>query len=226
MTSINGFPVDSSPHALGVRPFQVPGTTVTVPVRADVAPLLLGFAGEFHRCVEPLVSGWNWGYAYRPVRGGRSPSFHAAGIALDLNARRHPLGTRDTFTPRQADRIRTLARKYGLRWGGDYRRRPDEMHVEVIVPAVRARELVRTLQDRPPLPSSPESPVLRRGASGSRVADIQNALRVAGFAVTKDGVFGPATDRAVTEFQRSRGLLADGVVGLRTWAALREVVHG
>ena len=42
----------------------------------------------------------------------------------------------------------------------------------------------------------------------------------------KDRVFRPATERAVTAFQRSRGLLADGVVGLLTWAALREAVHG
>lgn len=226
MALINGFPVDDSPHTIGVRPFRVPGTTVTVPVRADVAPLLLGFASEFHRTVEPLVSGWNWGYAYRPVTGGRSPSFHAAGIALDLNAPRHPIGRRNTFTPDQADRIRLLAGKYGLRWGGDYKRRPDDMHVEVIVPAPRAREMVRALQAPPPLPAAPGSPVLRRGSSGSKVRDVQNALRVAGIPVAKDGVFGPATEAGVKHFQRSRGLQPDGVVGLRTWAALRRVVHG
>jgi hypothetical protein len=226
MASINGFPVDDSPSALGVRPFQVPGTKVTVPVRADVAPLLLGFAAEFHRSVEPLVVGWNWGYAYRPVIGGRSPSFHAAGIAIDLNAPRHPLGRRHTFTPDQADRIRVLARKYGLRWGGDYQRRPDEMHVEVIVPAARAREMVKALQAPPPLPSAPGSPVLRRGSSGKKVQEVQNALRVAGIPVVKDGVFGPATETAVKQFQRSRGLTSDGVVGRRTWAALRKAVHG
>lgn len=226
MPSINGFAVDDSPRVLGVRPFAVPGTVVTVPVRADVAPLLIGFAVEFHRTVEPLVPGWNWGYAYRSVRGSQRPSFHAAGIAMDLNAPRHPMGRRGTFLPDQADRIRVLARKYGLRWGGDYRKRPDDMHVEVIVTAARARELVQALQQRPPLPSRPGSPVLRRGSSGPKVRDVQNALRVAGFAVRLDGAFGAETDSATRAFQASRELKPDGVVGPATWAALRKAVHG
>jgi len=219
--NINGFRVASSPKAIGVKAVTVPGTSVVVYVRGDVAPLLIGFATEFHRRVEPLKPGGNWGYAYRAVRGGTAPSFHSAGIALDLNAPDHPLGRRGTFAPEQAERIRHLARKYGLRWGGDYRRRADEMHVEVIVDAAKARELVAALQSPPPVQATPGSPVLRDRCSGPAVTVLQRHLCDKGFRTAVDGVFGPGTARVVRDFQSSRRLTADGVVGPATWQALR-----
>ena len=59
----------------------------------------------------------------------------------------------------------------------------------------------------------------RRGpkvqSRGQYVRILQNALGIG-----VDGVFGPATQRAVKRFQRSHGLAADGVVGPATWSAL------
>lgn len=57
--------------------------------------------------------------------------------------------------------------------------------------------------------------------SGEKVLTIQQALAGAGFDPgPQDGVFGPATRAAVVNFQNSRGLTADGEVGLQTAAAL------
>lgn len=63
---------------------------------------------------------------------------------------------------------------------------------------------------------------LRKGTTNqTSVRSLQDRLRSAGFNPGKtDGKFGPATERAVRDFQRSVGLKADGVVGQRTFAAL------
>lgn len=146
LPSLNGFTASSNAARIGVRTYRVPGTEVRVPLRSEVAPLLLAFMHEFHHRVERLRPGWCWGWAYRPVRGGSAISFHSPGIAVDLNAPRHPLGRRGTFTPAQVRVINLLAKKYGLRWGGNYRRRADEMHFEIIVSRSQALAIVRRIQ--------------------------------------------------------------------------------
>lgn len=55
---------------------------------------------------------------------------------------------------------------------------------------------------------------------GEDVRVVQQALTRAGFAVTADGLFGPGTEQAVKQFQASRGLVADGVVGPQTRSRL------
>src|SRR5215216_4935839 len=66
----------------------------------------------------------------------------------------------------------------------------------------------------------PAEAVLKRGSHGPRVAKVQRWL-----GLTPDGVFGPATKRAVRRFQRRHGLTADGIVGPATWRALRGGHH-
>ena len=55
---------------------------------------------------------------------------------------------------------------------------------------------------------------------GNDVRDVQTALTKAGIAAEIDGVFGPATAAVVTEFQSKNGIVADGMVGSATRAAL------
>ncbi|MGF1493118.1 MAG: peptidoglycan-binding protein [Microcoleaceae cyanobacterium] len=55
---------------------------------------------------------------------------------------------------------------------------------------------------------------------GQDVLRFQQALAKAGISVGADGVFGPGTERAVIDFQRKKGLVADGIAGSKTFAAL------
>jgi N-acetyl-anhydromuramyl-L-alanine amidase AmpD len=71
-------------------------------------------------------------------------------------------------------------------------------------------------------PTASARPTLRRGATGSLVEQIQFILGVTTSSGGK-GVFGPKTDAAVRAFQRDHGLVPDGIVGPKTWAALDEV---
>ncbi|MDX6480835.1 MAG: hypothetical protein QOG85_1345 [Gaiellaceae bacterium] len=61
----------------------------------------------------------------------------------------------------------------------------------------------------------------------AQVKLLQRELKSLGFlAGPADGVFGPSTQAAVEQFQSSRGLTADGVVGEKTLTALRDAALG
>ncbi|HVF13161.1 MAG TPA: peptidoglycan-binding protein [Acidimicrobiales bacterium] len=65
-------------------------------------------------------------------------------------------------------------------------------------------------------------PLLKLDDRGNSVTQLQQLLAAAGFDPGPiDGHFGPATDAAVRSLQAAKGLDVDGVVGGRTWAALR-----
>lgn len=57
---------------------------------------------------------------------------------------------------------------------------------------------------------------LRRGASGKLVAELQIALNRSGARLRVDGQFGPATERALSGYQRSRRLSVTGVLDVES----------
>ncbi|MBE9177594.1 peptidoglycan-binding protein [Oculatella sp. LEGE 06141] len=64
---------------------------------------------------------------------------------------------------------------------------------------------------------------LQLGDSGDSVATLQQQLANAGYYTGSiDGDFGPQTEAAVIRFQQASGLVADGIVGPATDAALRN----
>lgn len=64
--------------------------------------------------------------------------------------------------------------------------------------------------------------IVRRGDCGDTVTFIQERLTLLGFPAAADGQFGAGTETAVKNFQSSRGLVADGIVGPLTWDKLVE----
>jgi len=68
-----------------------------------------------------------------------------------------------------------------------------------------------------------ETPVLQQGDQYGLVWGAQNRLKQLGlYKGELDGIFGPLTEQAVIQFQRSRGLTEDGIIGSNTWNALRN----
>ncbi|UNM16497.1 peptidoglycan-binding protein [Streptomyces formicae] len=66
------------------------------------------------------------------------------------------------------------------------------------------------------------TPTVQNGSTGEAVTRLQRALTAAlGRTVAIDGVFGSGTAQAVSDYQSSRGLGADGIVGPATWGALQ-----
>ena len=63
-------------------------------------------------------------------------------------------------------------------------------------------------------------PILKRGSRGEAVRSLQTLLNAKGAEIGVDGSFGPATDKALREFQESRDLEIDGSCGTETWTAL------
>lgn len=64
----------------------------------------------------------------------------------------------------------------------------------------------------------------QKGSKGNGVRWLQWWLRLWGYDISADGVFGPKTEKAVTDFQERLGLTVDGKVGAKTRNALRGVL--
>lgn len=158
--SQNGF-VANDRGAIGS--YALPGGRVALRA-GDVSVVLLWVANQFHQRVEPLVWPGVWGYAERTIRGSTTTlSNHASGTAIDLNAPRHPLGVRGTFTDQQVRTIHDIvaATRGAVRWGGDYTGRVDEMHFEINAGNAVVKAAADRIRNTPTPQPAPPRPVRR-----------------------------------------------------------------
>lgn len=133
--SQNGWTASKDQAEINIKQFPVKGSDIKMRLNAVCGPILAAFAAEFNEKVEPIDGKTldDWGYCYRPVRGQtENLSNHSSGTAIDLNSVKHPLGKEHTFTGAQEIILKDLVKKYGIRWGGSYKSRKDEMHFEII----------------------------------------------------------------------------------------------
>jgi hypothetical protein len=62
---------------------------------------------------------------------------------------------------------------------------------------------------------------MKKGSNGEDVKVVQSKLKELGYLHDSvDGIFGTKTEKAVKAFQKNAGLVADGIVGIKTIAAL------
>lgn len=122
--------------------FRAGGISLTA--HEDAAPLFAAFVtdivGRGYR-VDKVAD--DWGYNCRTIRGSQTMSYHAWGLAIDLNATQNPMGTQlITDMPSWIDEV---AAEYGLFWGGNFNRRKDAMHFECHLTHAEAKELTGRL---------------------------------------------------------------------------------
>lgn len=175
-------------------------------------------------------------YNCRKITGGSSFSSHAWGISVDVNDDTNPYRLDRLVTDMPAAMIAdvvAIRTKDGVqvwRWGGDWDGDPntensnyDSMHFEIIASKAELKAgfhaLAPTRADVADAPPPVRAwPKVQHGSDGPAVLMLQSLLGLE--RTSGAGHFGPRTEAAVRAYQRSRGLLDDGIVGLATWTAL------
>lgn len=145
------------------------------------------------------------GYAFRrPWEGGHgTQSQHYAGTAFDVG---------QLWTNTQRAVLRNSAENSGL-WSyiEPYSISPTWVHFD--------------RRQKPSACTSGGYPLLKRGSLSVYVLIAQDDLNTLGFPTGGlDGIYGIRTYNAVRNYQQSRGLSVDGIIGCNTWRSLQENV--
>ncbi len=134
-------------------------------------------------------------------------------LQRDLSRLGYPLTADGVFGAKTDAAVRRFQREHNLTADG--------------IVGVRTSAAIERAKNNAALPAP--TAVLQKGSRGEQVKQLQNALVRLGFMTraemnTGPGIFGPRTDQALRDFQRSQNLTADGVYGPKTRAALKNAL--
>jgi len=163
--------------------------------------------------------------AYNTRIGGARGSYHCKGMAADIDVGTGPA----EVDPRI---VAMFAQGIGMQGVGRYIYADGQKWVHVDTRTndsfwIQSRP--NALQKHPTfLPVLKKPLILGMWTNRFEVEVLQRYLAQLGYSVgTIDGKFWKATDKAVRTFQQANGLLADGIVGSKTWAKLYgKLVYG
>jgi hypothetical protein len=91
-----------------------------------VAPLTSAFTKIISRGLINELKTWDGCYNIRKKRGGRTPSLHSWGLAIDVNATGNGLGEKPTMSKE----LVACFTESGFDWGGTWNK-PDGMHFQL-----------------------------------------------------------------------------------------------
>lgn len=138
---------------------------MTLPLVPEASGPLLEMLTWWDQNISPVkvVHGYN----FREISGNAKISNHGSGTAIDINPDDHPLEAVDpktkqglgvsdtgkkavgTISAKLVPALTRKARELGLRWGGTYRGRKDEMHFEYMGPPPESAAMAGIESDYP-----------------------------------------------------------------------------
>ena len=186
-----------------VREFACNDGSDTIKIDLDNVAQLQKIRDHFGAAIT-ITSGYRT-KSYNAKIGGAKESYHTFGKAADIVVK----GVDPLKVYLYADRI-------GVK-GVIYYPSDRFCHIDTRPNKYRAISVKKVCYSEP-------TATLKRGSQGKSVRWVQYMLGFAGYKLTTDGSYGPATQLAVKDFQRKTGLAVDGAFGVKTRAKLKEVL--
>jgi hypothetical protein len=164
--------------------FQAGGISLTA--HKSAAPIFAAFIEDVVSRGYPVAGAVrdDWGYNCRRIAGSDSWSWHAWGMAIDLNALKNPMGP--TLVTDMPPWIDDVAAQYGIVWGGNFNSRKDAMHFELHLNPTQALSM-RLRIEREDMPTIEEVEAAVKRALDNRFKTKGTATRVGHLELVRRG---------------------------------------